>query len=165
MEDLFCKRYEEGLLAIRKGIEKKGGTKKTDRIYERLGRLKEKYPSVNRYYTVSIQTKGNIATAMQWEKVASGKNKQGVYFIRTSLSGKDEKTIWNIYNTIREIEATFRVLKTDLNMRPVFHQKDIYSESHIYGSILAYTIVNTIRHPLKIKAIQYVATGVILFVR
>ena len=154
MEDLFCKRYEEGLLAIKKGIEKKGGTKKSNKIYERLGRLKEKYPSVNRYYKVNIQAKEDVVSAMQWEKTSGGKNRQGVYFVRTSLSGKDEKTIWNIYNTIREIEATFRTLKTDLNMRPVFHQKDIYSESHIYGSILAYTIVNTIRHPLKAKGIR-----------
>lgn len=154
MEDLFCTRYEEGLQAIKEGIGKKRGTKKIEKVYERLGRLKEKYPSVNRFYKISFKKKNGIATGMEWEKTGSSNKRQGIYFIRTSLAGKDEKTIWNIYNTIREIEATFRTLKTDLNMRPVFHQKDVYSEAHIYGSILAYTIVNTIRHLLKTKGIR-----------
>lgn len=78
----------------------------------------------------------------------------GAYFIRTTLKGEDEETIWKIYNTLREIEATFRTLKSDLKMRPVFHQKDIYSEAHIYGSLLAYMIVNTIRNKLKAKGIR-----------
>lgn len=154
MEDVFCKRYEEGLVAIKKGIEKKSGVKTAGKVYERLGRLKEKYPSVHRYYQIKIFTRKGTVTKMAWEKTANGKNRQGVYFVRTTLKSKDEKTLWNIYNTIREIEATFRVLKTDLKMRPVFHQEDIYSESHIYGSILAYTVVHSIRYPVKSKRIH-----------
>ncbi|MGC9043341.1 MAG: IS1634 family transposase, partial [Myxococcota bacterium] len=63
-------------------------------------------------------------------------------------------TVWKIYNTIREIESTFRVLKTDLKMRPIYHQRSNYTESHIFGSLLAYTMVNTIRHNLKGKDIR-----------
>jgi hypothetical protein len=153
MEAQFSQWYEEGLTAIQRGIEKKGGIKKVDKVYERIGRLKEKYPSVHRNYKVSIDSHNGIATKMEWEKSNTQDNKQGVYFVRTTLQGKDEKTIWDIYNTIREIESTFRCLKTDLNMRPIFHQQDIYSESHIYGSILSYIIVNTIRYQLKAKGI------------
>ena len=54
-----------------------------------------------------------------------------------------------MYNTVREVEATFRVLKTDLQLRPVHHQKDERVESHLYLAILAYQLVNTIRYMLK----------------
>ena len=141
-------------MAIQKGIEKKGGVKKAEKVYERLGRLKEKYSSVHRYYEVNTQIRKGTIQTIAWKKIADGHGRQGVYFIRTTLKGSDEKTVWNIYNTIREIESTFRILKSDLKMRPVFHQKDIYSESHIFGSILAYTIVNSIRYPLKSHAIR-----------
>jgi len=154
MQAQFSKRYEEGLAAIRKGTRRKGGVKKVEKVYERLGRLKDKYPSVHRYYKINIDSHNGIVTKMDWERISDGNNRQGVYFVRTTLQGKDEKTIWDIYNTIREIESAFRCLKTDLNMRPVFHQRDIYSESHLYGSILAYIIVSTIRHQLKNKGIH-----------
>jgi len=149
MYEQFCKRYEEGLTAIKEGITKKGGVKKTEKVYERLGRLKEKYPSVHRYYKITIKSKKGIVKEFSWTKEENPTHKHGVYFIRTSLDCKDEKTIWKIYNTIREIEATFRVLKTDLKMRPIFHQRDIYTESHLFGSVLAYSIVHAIRHQLK----------------
>lgn len=153
MEEKFSKRYEEGLKAIKQGIERKGGIKRIEKVYERLGRLKERYPSVNRMYKVKIKAKDGIATGIEWERVEEVKV-PGAYFIRTTLKGKDEETIWKIYNTLREIEATFRVLKSDLKMRPVFHQEDLYSEAHIYGSILAYMVVNTIRNKLKTKGIR-----------
>jgi transposase len=78
-----------------------------------------------------------------------------VYFIRTNLPTTQEKLLWEIYNCIREVEATFRCLKTDLQIRPVYHQKDSRIESHIYLTILAYQLVNTIRHMLKQSGIHY----------
>ncbi len=155
IEELQCKRYEEGLQGIREGIEKKGGIKRIEKVYERIGRLKERYPSVNRYYEVEVKGEGGVAKEISWRKVLDGRGRQGVYFIRTTFKEKDEKTVWDIYNTIREIEASFRTLKTDLKVRPIHHQRDYSSEAHIYGSILAYTIVNSIRAQLKGKGIHY----------
>ena len=80
---------------------------------------------------------------------------KGVYFIRTNFENPNEKQLWKIYNTIREVESTFRALKSDLKIRPVHHQKDNRIESHIYLTILAYQLVNTIRHMLKEKGINY----------
>ena len=155
IEELQCKRYEEGLQGIREGIEKKGGIKRIEKVYERIGRLKERYPSVNRYYEVEVKGEGGVAKEISWRKVLDGRERHGVYFIRTTFKEKDEKTVWDIYNTIREIEASFRTLKTDLKVRPIHHQRDYSSEAHIYGSILAYTIVNSIRAQLKGKGIHY----------
>lgn len=63
--------------------------------------------------------------------------------------------MWHIYNTIREVESTFRALKSDLNIRPIHHQKDERVEAHIYLTMLAYQLVNTIRYMLKKENINY----------
>ncbi|MDL2296459.1 hypothetical protein LJC37_00710 [Bacteroidales bacterium OttesenSCG-928-E04] len=60
-----------------------------------------------------------------------------------------EQTTWDYYNLIREIECTNRQLKTDLNLRPIYHQKDDRSDAHLFFGLLAYWVVNTIRLGLK----------------
>jgi transposase len=57
--------------------------------------------------------------------------------------------LWQCYNTIREIEATFRVLKTDLDLRPIYHKNDDSTMAHLHLGLLAYWLVNTVRHQLK----------------
>ncbi|MGL5937427.1 MAG: IS1634 family transposase, partial [Phocaeicola sp.] len=64
----------------------------------------------------------------------------------------DERTTWDYYNLIREIECTNRQLKTDLNLRPIYHQKDKSSDAHLFFGLLSYWIVNTIRLQLKESA-------------
>lgn len=82
-------------------------------------------------------------------------DKAGIYFLRTSLDGTDEQTQWTIYNAIREIESTFRVLKTDLDLRPIFHKTDDASMAHLHLGLLAYWLVSTIRYQLKLKGIHH----------
>lgn len=67
----------------------------------------------------------------------------------------ENRILWDSYNTLREIENTFRILKTDLDMRPIFHQKDDSTMAHLHLAILAYWVVNTIRHQLKEKGINH----------
>lgn len=59
-----------------------------------------------------------------------------------------------LYNAIREIEATFRVLKTDLDLRPIYHKTDAAAMAHLHLGLLAYWTVNTIRYQLKQKEIN-----------
>jgi len=154
MNGLLSQRFEEGLQSIQEGIQKKGGTKKLEKVYERLGRLKQKYPSVHKYYDISVIDSGKgIATSIKYahKKGEDPGKKAGIYFLRTTLNIEDEKVFWSIYNTIREIEYTFRVLKTDLDLRPVFHKTDDASMAHLNLGLLAYWLVSTIRYQLKQK--------------
>ena len=80
---------------------------------------------------------------------------EGVYFIRCSQQLLTEELIWEIYNILREIESTFRCLKTDLDIRPIYHQKDENTEAHIFVGIVAYQLVHAIRSALKQKGINY----------
>jgi hypothetical protein len=152
MNGLLSQRFEEGIQSINQGVDKKGGTKKLDKVFERIGRLKQKYPSVHKYYNIEVKDNGKgIVTAVtcshkQGEDM--GKN-AGIYFLRTTLDENDEQTLWSIYNIIREIEYTFRVLKTDLDLRPIYHKTDDAAMAHMHLGILAYWLVATIRYQLK----------------
>ncbi len=69
------------------------------------------------------------------------------------LKEPDETMLWTFYNIIREIEYTFRVLKTDLDLRPIFHQNDDSTLAHLNLGLLEYGLVNTFRYQLKQKNI------------
>jgi len=67
MNGLLSQRFEEGLQSINEGINKKGGTKNLKKFYERLGCLKQKYPSVHKYYDITITDNGKgIATGISF---------------------------------------------------------------------------------------------------
>jgi transposase len=151
--------FEEDLQNIQQAIGKKGGTKRINKVWERIGRAKEKNSRVSGRYSINIIEKEGIATSLTWKLNAASKSKkdksQGIYFIRTNYQDPKEEDLWQIYNTIREVEATFRCLKSDLQIRPVHHQNDYRIESHIYLTILAYQLVNTIRFMLKKENIHH----------
>lgn len=170
MNDQFRARFEDGLQIIADSLTKKGGVKQADKVYERIGRLKGKYPSIARYFDIEVveqqmesKIKGKhkqattkpeqkqIATAISWaiKPDVEINARSGIYFLRTSLEGDSQEMLWQFYNTIREIEATFRVLKTDLDLRPIYHKKDESTMAHLHSGLLAYWVVNTIRHQLK----------------
>jgi transposase len=160
MRSQFEQRFELELEKIAQSLGRKGGTKKAAKVHQRIGRARERYPSVQYYYDVVVTTdKDNIiATALSWSKneqqFAKKEASLGLYFLRTSLLLEDEVMIWNIYNTIREVESSFRVLKNDLDLRPVYHKSDVGTMAHLHLGLLAYWVVNTIRCKLKAHGIN-----------
>jgi hypothetical protein len=174
MNEQFRARFEAGLQTIADSLTKKGGVKQEDKVYERIGRLKQKYPSIGRYFDILVEVKDDVETKRKKKGNEASKEKKktatsikwaikegvdinarsGVYFLRTSLEADLETILWQSYNTIREIEATFRVLKTDLDLRPIYHQKDESMMAHLYLGLMAYWVVNTVRHQLKKEGIH-----------
>ena len=154
MNSRFSQRFEEGLKQIQQSLGKKNGVKKQAKVWERIGRLKAKYTSIHKHYELIVTVdKQGIATDLQYKQKAIEK-KEGYYLLRTTLNQNDEAVQWTIYNTIREIEATFRILKTDLDLRPVYHKTDEAAMAHLHLGLLAYWVVNTIRYQLKQKGIN-----------
>lgn len=165
MKNLFEDRFEEGLRKLKNGLSKKNTIKKVDKIHEGIGRYKEKYPSVSKYYTIEVKENGKgIATDIVWKKSEKHDKIEeglGVYFIRTSQEIKDEGMVWKIYNTIREVESSFRTLKTDLDLRPIYHKNDDATMAHLHLGLLAYWVVNTIRFQLKKDGINHGWTEIV----
>jgi hypothetical protein len=147
--------YEEQLNLIKQSLSKPRGIKKADKVQQRIGRAKQKYPSIHHLYhiTLDIDTATKIVKNIYWQKdvvkARQAGEKLGVYFLRTNLESTDEALEWMIYNTIREIESTFRILKTDLDLRPIYHKNDTSTMAHLHLGLLAYWLVNTIRYQLK----------------
>ena len=164
MNSLFVQRFEDELTKISASIHKKGGVKKYDKVCERIGRLKAKYRSVNRMYSIDIEKDSkDKCTEIKWKRipqtVVEKQEEQGVYFLKTSLKKahnptEQEALIWTIYNCIRNIESSFRTLKTDLDLRPVFHRTDEACKAHLHLGLLAYWLVNTVRYKLKQRHIH-----------
>jgi Transposase DDE domain len=155
MNTSFSQKFEDGLAEISNSLSKKNGTKKLNKVWERIGRLKQKFSSVAKYYeiTTPVDT-NNIVTSISYKGLEKDK-KEGIYLLRTTLNTNDEKIQWEIYNTIREIEATFRILKTDLDLRPIYHKSDEASKAHLHLGLLGYWLVNTVRYQLKQKGINH----------
>ena len=154
MKRNFKERFELELQKAKDSLSKKGGKKNYESVVERVGRARQKYPSIARYYVVDYcrdeQNPKNMKD-IQW-RIAVPENvdkDSGKYFLRTNIDSLDEKTTWDYYNLTREIECTNRQLKLDLNLRPIYHQKDDRSDAHLFLGLLSYWVVNTIRYKLK----------------
>ena len=155
MQRQFEERFEGELEKIKTSIHKKGGVKLSDKLNQRIGRAKQKYPSAQGRYDINLtyDPTNKTVVQMRWslneQKERQLNDNLGTYFIRTSMNMNDEVMVWNVYNTIREIESTFRTLKTDLDLRPIYHKKDESTIAHLNLGLLAYWLVNTIRCQLK----------------
>ena len=154
MNKLWRERFETELKKINDGIAKKGGTKLYEKVVERTGRAIQKYPSIAKYYAIDYvrnEEKPKEMLRVDWKikDLSAIESGHGVYFLRTNVETLDERTTWDYYNLIREIECTNRQLKTDLNLRPIYHQTDDRNDAHLFFGLLAYWVVNTIRCQLK----------------
>ena len=143
MNRMWKERFEEELNKINAAKIRKGGTKCYEKVVERTGRAIERYPSIARFYDIEYvhDTEKHAQMAeVRWRiKDLTGVQRgTGVYFLRTNVSTVDGRTAWDYYNLIREIEATNRQLKTDLNLRPIYHQKDSRSDAHLFFGLLSY---------------------------
>lgn len=154
MNRQWRERFEQELTKARDALSKKGGKKTYEKVIERVGRALQKYPSIAKYYVIGYyrdESNPKYMADIRW-RIAVPENvdrQSGIYFLRTNVAQMDEKTTWDYYNLIREIECTNRQLKTDLNLRPFFHKKDERSDAHLFLGLLSYWIVNTIRYKLK----------------
>jgi transposase len=156
VSDLFI----EKLNYFKEGLSIKRRTKVYETVIESIGRLKEKYPAIAQHYAISV-TKDPIgpnAIDVSWKEKPSLNKKSeanGVYCLRSNNTTMDEETLWKTYTTLTDLEAVFRSLKSELGLRPIFHQKQSRVDGHLFITLLAYSIIHTIRHRLKKRDIHY----------
>lgn len=157
MDQKITERFEERLKHLNDGLIIPRRTKRITAVHESVGRLKDQYSKVAKLYKVEYEqdTDKGVITKIKWVRQKDKEKPIGEYFLRYSRKTLSEKQIWNLYNLTREVESSFRCLKTDLNIRPVHHQKDQYIEPHIWLGIIAYQVVNYIRETLKQNGIDY----------
>ena len=111
------------------------------------------------HYAVEVtkDASGTLVQAITWSKrikPGSAAAHPGVYCLRTTLVELDDATLWRTYTMLTNLESVFRSLKTDLGLRPVFHQIDRRVEGHLFISVLAYHFVHMLRLQLKASGID-----------
>lgn len=150
-------RFEEQLNYLKEGLSAPRRIKTIEKVHEKIGSIKSKYSRISKLYTIEYKENSelNVVTDISWQRNESKEKKHGEYFLRYSKKELTDIEVWDIYNLTREVESSFRCLKTDLNIRPIHHQKDKHIESHIWLGILAYQVVNYVRQKLKLQGIDH----------
>ena len=149
----FVKRFEAGLTGLAEGLSKPRGQKQLAAIQQRIGRLKNSSHGIGQHYEVTVvpDDTGTKAAAITWTKnpvTGSMLTDPGVYCLRSNETTWDAPTLWRTYMMLTDLEAVFRSLKSELGLRPVFHQKEDRTDGHLLITVLAYQMVQVIRRKL-----------------
>ena len=146
-------RAEAGLLAdlakLKKSVES-GRIKNRDKIQQRIGRIRQKRSRAAKYYEITLDSEERTLTWVRdEEKYRHEVVTTGGYIIRTNRTDLTNDDIWKIYILLTRVEAGFRALKSDLGLRPIYHQLQKRSEAHILITILAYRLLRAIEFRLQ----------------
>jgi transposase len=172
MDALRETRFATALEGLQRSI-RKGACRRPDTVSRRIGKILARFPSVAKYYTVvpvpekeekkpagrGRNTKAAPAPEpriadLAWTRNGTREERNlltGTYVIETSHTDRTSREIWSLYTTLTRVEDVFRNLKSDLGIRPVFHQKADRCRAHLFISILAYFLLSNIEHRLREK--------------
>ncbi len=147
-------RATTDLESLIKSVER-GYVKNLDKINQRIGRLKERYPGFDKHFKLTLhpESTGKKVERITYKRVdgseETASNLHGCYVIETTHSERSGPDIWQLYMTLTRVEAAFRSLKTDLKTRPIFHQLASRTEAHLFISIIAYHLLICIEYQLS----------------
>ena len=149
-------RFEKRLAELHEGLSRPRTHKKIEAIWKRIGRLKANSSGAGQHYHIEViaDQSGAQATAIKWQQrpVAGSKlTHPGVYCLRSNQTDWSPETMWRTYIMLTDLEAVFRSLKSELGLRPIFHQKPHRSNGHLFITVLAYQLVQVIRRQLRGK--------------
>src|SRR6516165_9727298 len=147
----FSSRMQRALQALEKTIAT-GRLKDRNKMERRLGRIQARHPQVNDLYDVELRqtTEGmRLFWQMKEDRMAWRESREGAYLLRTNLAAATAEELWAIYMQLTEAEAAFRALKSELSIRPLFHQKESRVKAHVMVAFLGYALWVTLKHMLK----------------
>jgi transposase len=142
----FMERIEAGLPKIQKACGD-GRIKSVGVAERRIGRLLGTHQRAARFYTVQVTTGTNGKVQMTWskntEQLQWAEATAGYYVLRTNIKEWSAAELWTAYIQLTQAEAAFRIHKTDLQLRPVWHQREDRVDAHILVCFLAYVLWKT----------------------
>ena len=162
----FSARMEKALTALQKRVAA-GRLRDRGKIERQLGAIQARHPQVADLYQLRVSDQDG-KLSVEWHMRSEGRSwqqvREGAYLLRTNLASSDPEQLWKSYIQLTEAEAAFRALKSELNVRPIFHQKEHRTKAHVLVAFLGYTLWVTLKHLLKgsgskLSPIQALATA------
>jgi transposase len=150
----FSRSMEDALQRLAKTIET-GRLKDRNKMERRLGRIQAGHRQVSDLYDVALRdTREGLR--LQWsikeERQVWHGLREGAYMLRTNLQAGSAEELWSRYMQLTEAEASFRALKSELSIRPLFHQREPRVKAHVMVAFLGYALWVTLKHLLKRRA-------------
>jgi transposase len=154
-EKAIRNRFSNSMETALKGLEKTiaaGRLKDRNKMERRLGKIQARHPQVNDLYDVGLKDTVE-GVRLFWQIKEDRKNwresREGAYLLRTNLKAETAEELWSKYMQLTEAEASFRALKSELSIRPLFHQLEPRVKAHVMVAFLGYALWVTLKHLLK----------------
>ena len=159
-EDAIVSKTEEKLLAelgklARRVAENDGklhlgqGAATVDRA---IGKITSRYVRAAKFYQIVYDPKNRL---LSWYRndadYHAGAELHGCYHPRCSRPGLTDDEIWHTYITLTRVEEAFRLMKSELGLRPFFHYKEYRCDGHVWLTILAYHLLRRVEYMLKLS--------------
>jgi hypothetical protein len=112
-----------------------------EELLMKLGSARSQAPTAWRLVDIEVDRKrASLTYRLNRKKLAQARRREGRYLLRTNLNDSDPAKLWELYLTLVKIEEAFKTLKSDLALRPIFHQREDRIEAHIFIAFLAYCL-------------------------
>jgi transposase len=150
MHARFAKRIEERLTTLGRRIERSRRRLDREAIGRQIGRILERNSRAAGRYEIRVVDDATKASGLRlvWEAQPEwddwAQHSEGTYILRTNVHDWSEEDLWRTYIQLTEAEAAFRIHKTDLSIRPIWHQKAERVQAHILVCFLAYVLWKTL---------------------
>ena len=121
-----------------------------EELLMKLGAARARARAAWRLIDIEVASEGaNFTFTLNRQKLRQARRREGRYLLRTNLCGQEPAQLWQFYIQLVEVEAAFKNLKDDLQLRPIYHQLESRIEAHIFVAFLAYCLHVTLRARLK----------------
>ena len=148
----FAERFESELRKLHEGLSRPRTRKGLDSVWQRIGRIRERCRGAGQHYTVDVvaDPHSGKAVAVTWKHkpLAAPCSPIRVSTVYAPMSTTGIQTLWRTYTMLTDLEAVFRSLKSELGLRPIFHKQQNRSDGHLFITVIAYQLVQTIRRRL-----------------
>jgi transposase len=146
MHGRFEQRIEEGLLRIEASCRKQ--RLQPVIVAQRLGRLLGQNSRAAGLFETEVRTAADGRASLHWKKIESWRDwaalSEGCYLLRSNVTDWSDEELWKAYIQLTDAEAAFRIHKSDLRLRPIWHQKEERVLAHILVCFLAYVLWKTL---------------------
>ena len=159
-EKAIRNRFSNSMETALKGLEKTiatGRLKDRNKMERRLGKIQARHTQVNDLYDLALRDTAE-GVRLFWQIKEDRRNwrasREGAYLLRTNLQAETAEELWSKYMQLTEAEASFRALKSELSVRPLFHQLEPRVKAHVLVAFLSYALWVTLKHLLKRRPVM-----------